>query len=175
MYTRNIFQYISFNHTALKNQNNIKKEKPMKTMRTFTQACLIAVLMLVQAATAAEQPKVLKQISEIEQTLERRGLMLPETAVRIRDRILQLNAVSGREHGKEGDAIRLEKVMTDFTFEVIYQQWLDGAWVNDTRTVMTWDDQMEIIGFLEQDWQGGAWVNSARLISSSLKKSLSCC
>ena len=42
--------------------------------------------------------------------------------------------------------------------EELFQQWLNGAWVNSNRYIATYDTQGNPTEELNQEWQNGAWV-----------------
>lgn len=61
-------------------------------------------------------------------------------------------------------AVQIASAQVYLVTETVDQLWQASAWVNDQRTVYTYDANNQAVDMTTQIWQSNAWVNSSRTL-----------
>jgi hypothetical protein len=126
----------------------------MKTKHIF--ATVVLVLTMCQIVLPAQMSKMHKAVQSLEKKLQ--GSML-ET--RVEDFI----AVAERINKSSLDDRRVfNKADGQTTWEMITQEWENGAWQDKYRDIVIYDDLFEeMIEIMTYEWKNGTWVNHNRM------------
>ena len=125
---------------------------------------ILCSMLLVNGLWAAQQAQTLQLYETVKSGVERHGITLPASSDRIISRIRSWMDEVQAVPGKRTVHLSLEKAGANLILEVVTQDWDGLQWVNETKDVMTFDDQMtEVFSMINQEWVGGTWINSSRM------------